>query len=69
MAEESTGRTVGRPRKLDAERMVPVSTNLPPSVFDALCKIAVRRDVPLAVIVRERVCGTVTVSGAPVSQP
>lgn len=43
----------GRPRKDPADRLVPVSSNVHISEYDALCRIAQARGVSLAVVLRE----------------
>jgi hypothetical protein len=43
---------MARPRKDDAARLVPASTNLRPAEYDRLCQIATRQDVPVAVVIR-----------------
>jgi len=45
-------RSRGRPRVKDGEDTETVSVCLPASVYDRIAKLALRQDVPLAVIVR-----------------
>ncbi len=46
-------RPVGRPAKAEGDKLVPVSTNVPPAVYDALCRRAQVRGVSVAELVRE----------------
>lgn len=45
---------MGRPQKPDDERLVPAKTNLTPAAFDYYDRIARERDIPLSVVLRER---------------
>lgn len=46
---------MARPVKPEGERLVPVSTNVPADVYDAMFRVAQRRGVPVAAIARERI--------------
>jgi hypothetical protein len=44
---------MGRPRKADGDKLVPVTTSLPPAQYDKLERLARQNDVPLAVLLRK----------------
>lgn len=44
----------GRPRVSPGELTEPITVNVPLSAYDYFASLALRRDVPLAVVVRER---------------
>lgn len=49
-------RVAGRGRPPNpAGRMVPVSTKVPADVYDALCRLAQRRDLTVAAVLREAI--------------
>jgi len=43
---------MGRPRKPESEKLVPVSTNLPPAMYAALKRAADARSIGLSDVVR-----------------
>lgn len=56
--EHETGdalRRSGRPRKPEAERLVPVSTNVSAALYAMLCRLARHRGMTVAALVRERI--------------
>jgi hypothetical protein len=46
---------MARPRKSEDEKLVPAKVTLAPDRFDQLDREARRRDLPLAVVIRERI--------------
>jgi hypothetical protein len=64
VAQNATGAKLGRPRKAEG-RLVPVSTQVPSDLYDAICRLAQRRGVPVAAIVRERLTTAPLVSARP----
>jgi len=50
---DAASKARGRPRKEDADRLRPLTTNLAAGEYEALCRIARRRDLTLSELARE----------------
>jgi hypothetical protein len=51
---------MGRPRKGNGAKLVPVTTSLPPAQYDELERLARQKDVPLAVLLRKLLAQSVS---------